>query len=144
MFASIFTLHPNLSTTLSSHHLYSHWCKRQSESAVERKLPSIWYAEGEMLCALTSLCAASVWPLVTTNVGEHRDNFFFLCLPSHVIYLCPVQRRPSLPRVLQHWPEPFSLSLQPSLIIKGETHSELSKGRYGYSEQMHWWQRKGH
>lgn len=84
MFLSIFTLHPNLSTTLSSHHLCSHWCKRQSESVAERKLPSFWYAAGETWFALTSLCSASVWTLVTTNVREQRwQPSDFLGLPSH-------------------------------------------------------------
>lgn len=84
MFASIFTLHPNLSTTLSSHHLRSHWCKRQLESAAERKLPSFRYAEGETRFALTSLCSASVWTLVTTNVREWCwQPSDFLCLSSH-------------------------------------------------------------
>lgn len=51
---------------------------------LEKKRPSFWYAEGETRFALTSLCSASVWTLVTTNVRELCWQLSdFLCLPSH-------------------------------------------------------------
>jgi len=80
MFASIFTLHPNLSTTFSSHHLYTHWCKRQSESAVERKLSSFWYA----FCPDLSMFYICVTPCDYKCMGTWwQPRHFFLCLPSH-------------------------------------------------------------
>jgi len=100
MFASIFTLHPNLSATFSSHHLYTHWCKRQSESAVERKLPSFWYA----FCPDLSMFYICVTPCDYKCMGTWwQPRHFFCACHLTVIYLCPVQRRPSLPRVLR-WP----------------------------------------
>lgn len=141
MFAFIFTLHTNLSTT----HLIIFTATGVKDNRKVQWKESFPRSDMQRVkCFLFCMFCVCVTPCDYKCRGTcwQPSNFLVLAILT-VIFLWPVHY-PEFSDDHQHWPEPFSLSLQPSLILKGETHSELLKGRSGYSEQMYWWQRKGH